>query len=656
MRYSKLLIPTVKESPADAEIPSHKLMIRAGYIRKVASGTYTYLTLGWRSLRKVMDIVRQEMDAAGAQEISMPILQPIELWQATGREADYGPTMCKFTDRHGRVNALAPTAEEVVTSLAAAEVNSYKQLPVNLYQINTKFRDEFRPRFGVLRSREFIMKDAYSFDADGESLDRSYQAMYDAYCRIFTRCGVPYVVVEAEAGEIGGSGSHEFMVPCESGEDVIVHSGDGLYAANIEKAQVDAPTTPDDVDARRADVAAPEKVHTPEVGSIEAVCEFLKTTPAEMIKTLVYWRNDPVALGKLESLAERIAGEQAELKRLQREADATADDAKTETDSDKTHTEAVEALAAAETQQAKVRKLQDELCDAYGQLDVCVALVRGDHEANPYKIAAAVGHPVDLADERTIRELTGAAVGFAGPIGLTDKGVKMVVDPAVAAMVSGTTGANETDHHVRNVVPGRDFPLTGENVTVADVRNAAPGDTYDGKELQFSRGIEVGHVFKLGDKYSQKLSATFLDENGKARTCVMGCYGIGINRILASAIEVGNDDNGCALPISIAPFEVEIVQLGDSGDVVETAERLYAQLSEAGVDVLLDDRDARPGVKFKDADLIGIPLRLVVGDRGLAEGNVEIKRRTDAKPTPIPASEAMDRAMAIVGELRDAVS
>jgi prolyl-tRNA synthetase len=574
MRYSQLLIPTAKEVPAEAEIPSHQLMIRAGYIRKVASGTYLYLLLGWRSLRKIMEIVRQEMDAAGAQEVSAPILQPHELWHQTGRDVDYGPNLCVFEDRHGRKNALAPTAEEVITTVVAGEVSSYKQLPINLYQINEKFRDEFRPRFGVLRSREFIMKDAYSFDADLAGLDKSYQAMYDAYCRILDRCGVRYVVVQAESGEIGGTGSQEFMVPTPVGEDVIVHTEDGSYAANIEKAEVDAPPKA----APIADAAAMEEVHTPNVGSIEAVCNFLKTTPAEMIKTLIY-----------------SAGEAEE------------------------HT--------------------------------YVALVRGDHEVNEAKMRHFAEPGTRLASERVITELTNAAVGFAGPMGLSGKVKKLIIDHAVAAMAVGVTGANKSHYHMRNVVPGRDFPLAGENVVVADIRNATEGDTYQGKALTFSRGIEVGHVFKLGTKYSTALGATFTDETGADKPCLMGCYGIGVNRILASAIELYHDENGMVLPRAIAPFEVIVLGLNnDKPEVVAEARRIHDELAARGVDVLLDDRDARPGVKFKDADLIGIPVRIVVGERALKEGNVEIKRRTDDKATPTPAKEAVGKAIELLGK------
>ena len=584
MRYSQMLIPTVKEVPAEAEIPSHQLMIRAGLIRKLASGTYTYLPLGLRCLHKIMAIVREEMNAAGAQEILMPILQPMELWQQTGRDKDYGPTMCHFLDRQGRDNALAPTAEEVVTSLLAGEVASYKQLPVNLYQINTKFRDEFRPRFGVLRSREFLMKDAYSFHADAASLDETYQKMYRAYCRIFTHCGLKYVSVEAESGPIGGSGSHEFMVPCAAGEDVIVHTEDGRYAANIEKAEVDPPAGSTGVPPVSGTTGVPpvEEVHTPGVGSIEAVTKFLGCQPKDMIKTLIYTAGGEVVL----------------------------------------------------------------------------ALLRGDHEANEHKLNRALGATAAMADPTTIAKTTNAAVGFAGPQGLIDKIGKLVIDHTVAAMAVGVTGANKTDYHMRNVVPGRDFPLAGEKVIVADIRNAVAGDTHQGRPLTFSRGIEVGHVFKLGTKYSEKLGAKFDDETGASRPCIMGCYGIGINRILASAIEMdsGHDANGCVLPASIAPVEVEVLAINlDNPQVKAEAERMYDELKAAGYDVLLDDRDARAGVKFKDADLLGIPLRIVVGEKNIKDGKVEIKRRTDAKPAIIPATEAVAAARKILDEMRAAL-
>jgi prolyl-tRNA synthetase len=574
MRYSKLLIPTVKEVPAEAEIASHQLMIRAGLIRKLASGTYTYLPLGWRSLLKIIAIIRQEMDAAGAQEVALPILQPMELWSATGRDVVFREILCHFKDRHGRENVLAPTAEEVITDLVAHHVSSYKQLPINLYQINYKFRDEYRPQYGVIRSREFLMKDAYSFDATAEGLDESYRKMYQAYCRIFARCGLKYVVVQADSGGMGGTDTEEFMAPCEVG-DTLVMSDDGSYAANLDKAEVDPPARLE-LDGVGG-IGPMKEVHTPNVGTIEAVCSFLKTKPAEMIKTLVYAADGQTVL----------------------------------------------------------------------------ALVRGDHEVNPAKLSrAAGGAELALASPEVITRLTGAAVGFAGPQGLAEKVQKLVIDHSVAAMPAGISGANKTDYHMLNVVPGRDFPLAGPNVTVADIRNAVPGDTWGGKKLVFSHGVEIGHVFKLGTKYSQQLGATFLDEKGQSRPCIMGCYGIGVNRILAMAIESGHDANGCILPPSIAPFEILVVPINvGSGAVMDTAVRLHDELAAAGVDVLLDDRDERPGVKFKDADLIGFPLRITVGERGLKEGKVELKRRTDEKPALVPLEAAVAEARRLLADM-----
>jgi prolyl-tRNA synthetase len=575
MRYSRMFIPTVKEIPADAEVASHQLMIRAGLCRKVASGTYTYLPLGWRSLLKIIEIVREEMNKAGAQEIIVPSMQPLELWDRTGRSADYGPTMFRFEDRHGRMNVLGPTAEEVFTTMIAGEVKSYKQLPINLYQITPKFRDEFRPRFGAIRSREFIMKDAYSFDVDPEGLDKSYQAMYDAYCRIFKRCGLEYVIVEAESGEMGGSGSHQFTVPCESGEDTIVYTEDGSYAANLERAAVDPPPK----EKANTEIPPAEEVHTPNVGSIEAVCGFLGSRPNDMIKTLIY-----------------SAGERT-----------------------------------------------------------IAALVRGDHELNTEKLTQIIGGGhIDLADVLTIEEVTGAKVGFAGPMGITDKVSKMIIDHAVAAMAAGITGANKTDYHIKNVIPVRDFPTEGENVTVADIRFAGQGDTHNGKKLLFKKGIEVGQVFKLGTKYSKKLGAKFLDEQGNEQPCIMGCYGIGINRIFASAIELGNDENGIIWPISIAPCEVIITSVNqDDEKVARVAEDIYEQLLGEGIDVLLDDRVLRGGVKFKDADLLGIPLRVTVGQKSLAEGNVEIKLRSESEISKVRVANVTAKVIDIVNELKE---
>jgi len=575
MRYSRAFIPTVKETPADAETISHILMIRAGLARKVASGTYTYLPLGWRSLLKIIAIVRDEMNKAGAQEILVPSMQPLELWQKTGRSVDYGPTMFHLEDRHGKGNVLGPTAEEVVTYLAAGEIKSYKQMPVNLYQISAKFRDEFRPRFGAIRSREFIMKDAYSFDATAEGLDQSYKAMYDAYCRVFSRCGLEYVIVEAEVGEMGGSDSHQFTIPCESGEDTIVYADDGSYAANLERASVDAATK----QQAAGGIPPIEEVHTPNIGTIEAVCAFLGAEPKGMIKTLIYSAGD----------------------------------------------------------------------------DAIAAMVRGDHEVNTEKLSQSLGGKhIELANEQVIERVTGARVGFAGPVGISGKISTMVIDHSVAAMAAAVAGANKTDYHVRNVVPGRDFSLEGENVIVTDIRFAQEGDTHGGKKLLFKKGIEVGQVFKLGTKYSEKLGAKFLDEQGNEKPCIMGCYGIGINRILASAIELGNDANGIIWPISIAPFEVIVTCVNqDDEQVARAAEDIYEQLRSRGIDVLLDDRILRGGAKFKDADLIGIPVRVTVGKKSLAEGNVEIKLRHESQGQKISTEEAAGKVADVVDLLKE---
>jgi prolyl-tRNA synthetase len=577
MRFSQTLIPTVKEVPADAEILSHQLMLRSGLMRKLASGTYIYLPAGRRMILKIEAIIRQEMNRTGAQEITMPVVQPMELWQKTGRDIDYGETLGKFIDRHGRGNVLSPTAEEGFTYLASCEIQSYKQLPMNLYQINTKYRDEFRPRFGALRSREFIMKDAYSFHATDECLHKTYMDMYNAYCRIFTRCGLKYVIVLAETGEMGGTGSHQFTIPCDNGEDVIVYTDDNKVAWNIEKAPVDAlPKDP----AR--EVGPMKDLHTPNVGKIDEVCAFLKLKPHKMIKTLIYQTSDK---------------------------------------------------------------------------KVAIALVRGDHEVNMEKFTKFFpGQHIELADEATIVKLTGAAVGFAGPVGICDKADKVIIDHAVAAMALGATGANKTDYHTVNVVPGRDFPLSGANIVVADIRNAFEGDTYEGKKLLFKRGIEVGQVFKLGTKYSAKLDAKFSDVDGSIKPCLMGCYGIGVNRIIASAVELYNDADGMIMPITIAPWEVIITTAAVSDDVTGAAEKIYKELQDKGIEVLYDDRDLRAGVKFKDADLLGIPIRLTIGPKTLAEGKVELKLRREKDKQLIDLAAATDTAANLVQQLKDEIN
>jgi len=570
MRWTKTLIPTLKEDPADAEILSHKLMTRAGLIRKLATGSYSYLPLGMRVINKVENIIREEMDRAGALEVMLPAVQPIELWQQTGRDADYGETMAKFKDRHGHTNVIAPTAEEVITSVAAGEIKSYKQLPVNLYQISFKFRDEFRPRFGVLRSREFIMKDSYSFHPTPECLDKEYWNMYETYKRIFTRCGLDFVIVEAESGEMGGSGSHQFTAPCDSGEDVIVYAEDNSYAANLEKAAVDPlPKQPAVANAPKA-----EDVHTPNVGSIEAVCAFLKTKPQDMIKTLIF----------------------------------------------------------------SVDK------------DIVVALVRGDHDLNPEKLTQALGGAHnELASPEVIEKITGAKVGFAGPAGRAGKASKIIIDHAVAAMAIGVAGANKTDYHTKNVVPGRDFPLSGANIIVTDIRNAVEGDTHGGKNLLFKHGIEVGQVFKLGTKYSTKLKCNFLDENGKEKPCIMGCYGIGVNRIVASLIEQSHDKDGIIWNKTVAPYTVCILPLNTAHQAsMQAAEQIYNELSAAQIECILDDRPERAGVKFKDSDLIGFPIQIIIGEKRIATGEVEIKDRRTKEVKVVKVSEAVSAAKSLM--------
>ena len=581
MRYSKLMIPTTKEIPAEAEIPSHQLMIRAGYFRKVASGTYTYLPLGLRCLQKIENIIRTEMNNSDAQEILMPVLQPIDLWQKTGRDEAYGETLSKHIDRHGRTNVLAPTAEEVVTHLVAGEIKSYKQLPVNFYQINTKFRDEFRPRFGALRSREFIMKDAYSFDADLAGLDKSYEIMREAYIRIFERCGLDFVVVDAASGEIGGSGSQEFMVRCSAGEDTILSSDKQNYAANVEKCGIG--TREHSLSGQPTGELT--KVHTPAMKSIEDVGKFMKVKPVNLLKTLVF---------------------QAEN-------------------------------------------------------DWVVAVVRGDHELNEVKLKALAGPKITMEIDEDAAEKAGFAIGFVGPhvIASCDN-IRLFIDADAAAEQFWAAGANEIDHHVKHFNWQRDvLDALGENwqekVVIGDLRNAQAGDLSplnDGGVLGETKGIEVGHIFKLGDKYSKSLGAKYLDENGQENACVMGCYGIGINRILASAVESSYDENGCVLPISIAPFEIEIVQLNnDNENVTKAATELYNQLKDAGYEVLFDDRDLRPGVKFKDADLIGIPLRIVIGQRGLDQGKIEIKRRTDNQPILVDVEQVLPETQKIISQM-----
>ncbi len=569
MRWSQTLIPTMKEVPSDAEIPSHQLMLRAGLIRQLMAGAYTYLPLGYRAIRKAAEIVRQEMDKAGAVEIFMPALQPIELFERTGRKDAFGNVLINFPIRrrdHEIHMALGPTHEEVVTDLMSKLVNSYRQLPITVYQIQTKFRNEERPRFGVLRTSEFLMKDAYSFGTSLEQLNDAYTKMYDAYCRIYSRCGLEYIPVEAESGAIGGDASHEFMIPAENGEDSIVRCTACGYAANLERA---------DTGRQQSALAGVDSstevktVDTPGMGTMDAVAEFLKVETSQMIKTLIYLADDkPVGV-----------------------------------------------------------------------------LLRGDHEANEGKLRRALeAETLELADELTIEEVTGAPVGFAGPTSLK---CKYIVDHDVAALVDAVAGANSLDQHLTGVNPGRDFAVE----QTFDLRNAVDGDPCPRCEgtMEFVHGIEVGHVFKLGTKYSVSLDAEFLDEKEKRHPLVMGCYGIGVNRIIAGLAETCHDENGLIWPMSIAPYEVELIPLNVKDEVVmQEANRIYDELTSAGVEVLMDDREARPGFKFKDADLVGIPLRIVVGGKGLKDGIAEVKWRTGSDAERIPLADAASHVIGLV--------
>jgi prolyl-tRNA synthetase len=565
VRWSKALIPTLKETPADAVAPSHVLLLRAGMIRQLGAGAYTYLPLGFRVLNKVVKVIREEMDAAGALELLMPALQPVELWKESGRYETFGELLMQLTISGNQTMALGPTHEEVITDLVRALVKSYRQLPMTLYQIQTKFRDEPRPRFGILRTREFLMKDAYSFDADVAQLAASYDAMYEAYCRIFDRCGIRYVVVEAESGPIGGDSSHEFMVPSSTGEDVIIQCPKCGYAANRERAEIGAdegPLAPPSLEGPPA-----QPVQTPGRRTIQEVCDFLKVHESSTAKLLVFLADGkPVAV-----------------------------------------------------------------------------LIRGDHEANEAKVRRAFGAgTLAPADAATIEKATGAPMGFLGPVGIK---IPIAIDRSVAVMPEAIVGGNAVDVHTRGVIPGRDFPLEH----VHDLRNAAADDPCPrcGSPMVLNQGIEVGHVFKLGTKYSKAMGATFLDDKGAEIPLIMGCYGIGVNRIVAAAVEAGHDENGIIWPLPLAPYEVLIVPLQlQNPAVLEATELLEKQFVEAGVDVLVDDRDQRPGVKFKDADLIGIPLRVVIGERGLKEGTIEVKWRTDPAAHQVSAATAGEAILA----------
>jgi prolyl-tRNA synthetase len=567
MRVTQFLLSTLKETPSDAEVVSHRLMLRAGLIKQLARGIYTWMPLGLRALRKVEAVVREEMNAAGAVELAMPAVQPAELWQESKRWEQYGPELLRFKDRHQRDFCFGPTHEEVVSDVVRQEVRSYRQLPLNLYQIQTKFRDEIRPRFGVMRAREFVMKDAYSFHADKASLDETYRAMYECYTRIFTRLGLKFRAVAADPGAIGGTGSHEFHVLADSGEDAIAYCPASDFAANVELAEAVASAAP-----RPPAQETLQKVHTPGVKTIADLCAFLKIPAARTVKAVV-------------------------------------------------------------------------LDGADGQ--PVLLMVRGDHELNLVKAGklAELRQPAAFSSAGAIRAAFGADPGSLGPVGF--KGA-VIADRAVAAMADFVVGANQDDQHYTGANLARDFP----EPVVADIRNAVAGDpSPDGRgRLEILRGIEVGHIFQLRTKYSDAMGLTFLDENGKPKVMEMGCYGIGVSRIVAAAIEQNHDERGILFPRAIAPFELALLPIGAarSAQVRETTERLYRELSAAGIDVLLDDRNERPGVMFADMELIGIPHRVVVGERGLKDGRIEYQGRRDAQARTVPLQDAAQSLRSLV--------
>ena len=568
MRASQFLIATQKETPADAEVISHQLMLRAGLIRRLASGLYTWLPMGLRSIRKVERIVREELDAAGAQELLMPAVQPAELWQESGRWQQYGPELLRLKDRHQRDFCIGPTHEEVITDMVRKEVRSYKNLPMNFYQIQTKFRDEVRPRFGVMRSREFIMKDAYSFHLDQESLQQTYNAMHTAYTNIFTRLGLNFRAVRADSGSIGGDASQEFHVLARSGEDDIAFSNspNSNFAANVETAEAMLPQA-----KRGAPSKLMEKIHTPDQKTIDSVCEFLGLTKQQSLKTLV-------VLG-------------------------TADQA--------------------------------------GKQPLVALVLRGDHSMNEIKAEKhpLIAEPLTMAPEQRIIDELGTKPGSIGPVGLT---ISIIADRAVTVMNDFTAGANEAGYHHTNVNWQRDCDYSD----VADIRNVVEGDPSPcgHGEIEIKRGIEVGHIFQLGDKYSRAMNATVLNENGKAQFMQMGCYGIGITRVVAACIEQNFDDKGIMWPLALAPFEVALIPLNyEKSEAVRTAtDKLYNELKMAGIDVIMDDRAMRPGVKFADAELIGLPHRVVIGDRGLDSGTLEYRDRRAEANEDMPLEGALD--------------
>ena len=567
MRASRFLFATLRETPSDAEVISHQLMLRAGMIRKLASGLYTWLPMGVRVLNKVEAIVREEMDRAGSLQVLMPVTQPASLWEESGRYVEYGAELLRFKDRHNNPFVLGPTHEEVITDMARNELKSYKQLPANFYQVQTKFRDEVRPRFGVMRSREFIMKDAYSFHVDQDSLQETYDVMYEAYCRIFTRLGLDFRPVQADTGSIGGSGSHEFHVLASSGEDDIAFSTESDYAANIEMAEAIL------VGERAAPTQELKIVETPNQKTIADVSAFLNTEAKDSVKALL-----------------------------------------------------VQGVAQEEGQKAPVVAL----------------FLRGDHELNEIKAEkhAKIASPLTFATEEQMAEY-GLTAGCIGPQGLVEKGLTVIVDRAASVLSDFVAGANEADKHATGVNWERDAQFT----EVFDLRNVVEGDpSPDGQgTLQIKRGIEVGHIFQLGQKYSEALGCKVLGKDGKPFTVTMGCYGIGVTRVVASAIEQHYDDKGIIWPATIAPFQVAIVPMNahKSPRTLEAAESLYAELQAAGYDVLLDDRDERPGVKFSDLEINGIPHRIVIGEKGLDAGTFEYKGRTDAESINISKEEVL---------------
>jgi len=565
MRASRFFISTLKEAPSEAEIISHKLMLRAGLIRRLAAGVYTWMPLGLRVVRKVEEIIRQEMNRAGAIELSMPLVQPAELWQESGRWKAYGPELLRFKDRHDRDFVIQPTSEEVVTDIARSEIRSYRQLPLHFYQIQSKFRDERRPRFGIMRGREFLMKDGYSFHASYEDLEREYRNMYDTYCRIFTRLGLQFRAVAADTGSIGGTGSHEFHVLADSGEDAIAFCPDSEYAANVELAEAITPK-----ESRRMGTAAMSKVPTPGKKTCEEVTALLGLPLERSVKAIALIHED----------------------------------------------------------------------EASGKKTFNLLLLRGDHSLNEVKASKLPDlAPFRFATDPEIREHLGCEAGYIGPVG-ADNRVRIIADRTVASMSDFVCGANDAGFHLTGVNWVRDLP---EPALVADIRNVVKGDlSPDGKgTLELCRGIEVGHIFQLRTKYAEALKCTFLDETGKQRTTEMGCYGIGVTRIVGAAIEQGHDERGIIFPQAIAPFGVAIVPIGiKKSEVVRAAaEQLYKELTDAGVDVLLDDRDERPGVLFADIELLGIPHRVVIGERGLKEGKVEYQARLDKAAQFVPVAD-----------------